>query len=140
MTVKNDLSKQLAKYKTDKLQEVKFTVIDFAKDVEISATRDAPFFISLNTTATEGMQGYEMEVKAIANGDDASPLPAYFEFGTGLSAVQILAPYPQWVKDVAMDFYVDGSGKLKGQPYLFSNLLRLEPEFIRKMRTLLKNK
>ena len=22
----------------------------------------------------------------------------YFEFGTGLSASQILAPYPQWVK------------------------------------------
>ena len=139
MSVQNDLSKQLARYKTDKLKEVKETVIDFAKNVEVAATRDAPFFISLNTTATEGMQGYEVEVKAIANSDEASLLPVYFEFGTGLSAKTILAPYPQWVKDYAWKFKRPIDGTLKGQPYLFSNLLRLEPEFIKNMRKLLKS-
>ena len=38
----------------------------------------------------------------------------YFEFGTGLSASQILAPYPQWVKDIAYEYYVSGKGTLIG--------------------------
>ena len=42
------------------------------------------------------------------NQSDPLTKAMYFEFGTGLSASQILAPYPQWVKDIAYEYYVSG--------------------------------
>ena len=63
-------------------------------------------------------------------------MAAYIEFGTGLSAQEILAPYPQWVKDIAMKFYVNGLGTLVGKPYLYNNFLRHEATFRKKLKEL----
>lgn len=44
---------------------------------------------------------------------------AYIEFGTGDFAKAYLAGKPQEVVDEAIKFYIDGSGKMPAQPYLF---------------------
>jgi len=49
-------------------------------------------------------------------------LAAYFEFGTGLSAREILAPYPQWIKDIAWQFYVNGLGYIERKNRIFIQL------------------
>ena len=48
-------------------------------------------------------------------------LDAYVEFGTGVSAKQILsgANYTQEIRDLAYTFYKNGLGTLHGRPYLF---------------------
>lgn len=63
-------------------------------------------------------------------------MAAYLEFGTGLSAGEILAPYPQWIKDISWKFFVTGQGTLKGKPYLYPNVLKGIPVFQKELKTL----
>ena len=133
--VNNQLTKMLSAYKKDMLVKLKEVVIDNAKELEILATRDAPNFITIDTKAVKGMRGYSLEVGVFGDND----LAAYWEFGTGLSARKILAPYPKEVKDLAWTFKGKVDGVLIGQPYLYPNYFILEPLFIRELQKLLKD-
>jgi len=137
--VNNKLTKLLSVYKKDMLVKLKKVVIDTAVNLEDSAVRDAPLFITIDKIAVEGMKGYEVDVAVKADPEEASALAAYFEFGTGLSARQILAPYPDYVKKLAWTFKGDVDGTLKGIPYFYPNYFRLEPIFMAKLQKLLKD-
>ncbi len=118
-SVKTDLQK----FKEDKLRAIKLQVMKVIKDTEIQAIQDAPNFIKIDGVIKDG--GFAGEVGVMGDAESkGGKIAAYIEFGTGLSAVSILAPYPQEVKDTAMAFYVNGQGTLIGSPYLFNNWLR----------------
>lgn len=113
----------LEKFKEEKLRVIRLEVMKVIKDTEIQATYDAPNFVKIDGVISDG--GYSGEVGVMGSSESKeSKMAAYIEFGTGLSAVQILAPYPQEVKDTAMAFYVNGQGTLTGSPYLFNNFLK----------------
>ena len=102
-------------------------------DVQILAMRDAPKFVNIDKKFTnKGLTG-EVGVMGEMEGNH---IAAYIEFGTGLSAREILAPYPQWIKDIAHEFYVSGQGKLKGKPYLYNNFLVIAEKFKRDLKEL----
>lgn len=137
----NTTSGNLSKYKDKQLREIKNLVVDTATTIEIEATRDAPrgehdsdVFINIDKTIRKG--GLEAEVGVMGE----NPLAAYFEFGTGLSARKILAPYPQWIRDIAWQFYVNGLGTLKGKPYFYPSVLKNEPIFDKELEKLIKEK
>ena len=137
--VDNKVTIHLKKYKESTVSEIKDHISDFATDVEISATRDAPNFLSIDKkfengglSAEVGVMGGQMVGENQSSGYN---IAAYWEFGTGLSAAEITAGYPQWVKDKAMEYYVSGKGTLIGSPYLFNNFLAHIPTFERKVRT-----
>src|SRR5690606_13669422 len=117
----NTVGKDLEKYRNDILKKVRDLIANTATELELAAikdlnqaSRDRDYmldaglpnlnFITINKSITE--KGYKAEVGVI--GDD--PLPAYIEFGTGLSAREILAPYPQEIQEIARKFYVNGQG------------------------------
>lgn len=131
MPVINTTSDNLKKYKDELIKKIRNLVMDSITNVEIAATRQAPDFVSIDKKFTNG--GLTGEVGVMGN----DPIAAYFEFGTGLSAEEILADYPQWVKDVAWEFYVNGQGTLKGKPYLFNNFLIEEAKFRQKLQEIL---
>ena len=54
-------------------------------------------------------KGLTAEVGVMGEND----LAAYFEFGTGLSAKEILSSYPQYVRIWLIKFYISGEGTLK---------------------------
>ena len=120
----NTTAKNLRNYSKKQLEAVKDLIADTATSIENQATRDAPSaedtdgFINIDKNFTN--KGFTAEVGVMAE----NKLAAYFEFGTGLSAKSILAPYPQYVKDVARAFYETGEGTLKGKPYLFPAVFR----------------
>ena len=132
----NTTTGNLQRYSKDTLKEIKSLVADITTQIEIDATRDAPMssggtkFISIDKEFTDN--GYTGEVGVMGEND----LAAYFEFGTGLSAREILAPYPQWIKDIAWKFFVTGQGTLKGKPYLYPNVLKGIPVFQRELKQL----
>ena len=137
--VNNRVTINLEKYKKNIVSEIKAHISDFATDVEISATRDAPNFLSIDKkfengglTAEIGVMGGQLVGENQSSGYN---IAAYWEFGTGLSAAEITSGYPQWVKDKAMEYYVSGKGTLIGSPYLFNNFLARIPTFERKVRT-----
>lgn len=121
----NALISDIEKYKEDTVKEIKGVIEDTATDVEIDAIRNAPQFIRSKIDKIFSNGGLTVVIGV----QGADPLPAYFEFGTGLSAKSILAPYPQWVKDIAMQFYVNGQGVLRGKPFLYPALLKAQVQF-----------
>ena len=113
------------------IKKIKDLVQDSITEVEILATRGAPDFVNIDKKFTEG--GLVGEVGVMGD----NPIAAYFEFGTGLSASEILANYPDWVKKIAWEFYVNGKGTLQGKPYLFSNFLVVEEKFKKELKQIL---
>ena len=133
MPVINTTSKNLAIYKTKLFRDVVRLVENAITDVQIAATMDAPKFVTINKKFTD--KGLTGEVGVM--GDmEGNHIAAYIEFGTGLDAQRILAPYPQWIRDIAYEFYVNGQGTLKGKPYLYNNFLKVAEKFKRDLKTL----
>ena len=133
MPVINTTSKNLSTYKTKMFRDVVRLVENAITDVQILAMRDAPKFVNIDKKFTDkGLTG-EVGVMGEMEGNH---IAAYIEFGTGLSAREILAPYPQWVKDIAHEFYVNGQGKLQGKPYLYNNFLVIAEKFKRDLKEL----
>ena len=136
----NTVTKDLKQYQTGVIIKIRKLVIDSLTRIEIMATRSLTRnstpelslnFIVVQKKISEG--GLQGEVGVMGS----DPLPAYIEFGTGLFAADILAPYPQWIKDIAMTFYVNGQGTLQGKPYLYNNFLIVKIEFEKKLQEIL---
>jgi len=135
----NTTGSHLNKYKEVQIREMKNLVADTVTDIEIEATRNVPDepasiqgmkFINIDKQFSKG--GLKGEVGVMGNNN----LAAYFEFGTGLSAVSILAPYPEWIKEIARKFYINGQGTLKGKPYLYPSVLKNFLIFKEKLRVI----
>ena len=139
--IQNTLTYDLNGYKDEVIAKTKQFFQQLIFKTNIEATRDTPKFVSIDNkfedkglTAKVGILGQQSVPK---NQSDPANVAVYFEFGTGLSAAQILAPYPQWVKDIAYEYYVSGKGTLIGKPYLFNNFLKNIETFERDLNSLL---
>jgi HK97 gp10 family phage protein len=70
----------------------------------------------------------------VSFGGQAAPYAPYVEFGTG-SGVNI----PEGFSAFAMQFYVNGKGTMKAQPYLIPAYIKYKKIFLRDMRKIAKN-
>ncbi|MDH5825768.1 hypothetical protein [Sphingobacterium faecium] len=138
----NTIGRDLEKYRKDKVKKIRNLVIDCTTKIERLANRSLAAnsseefnlnFISVDKVISEG--GLKGEVGVMGDND----LAAYFEFGTGLSAKEILSKYPKWVQDIAMKFWVNGRGLLEGKPYLFNNFLIVQAEFERELKKIMES-
>ena len=139
--IQSTLTYDLNGYRDEVISKTKQFIQQLIFQTNIEATRDAPQFVSIGNefedkglTGKVGVIGKQSVAK---NQSDPANMAAYFEFGTGLSASQILATYPQWVKDIAYEYYVSGEGTLIGKPYLFNNFLKNIETFERDLNALL---
>jgi hypothetical protein len=136
----NTTSDNLKKYKADQIRKMRYLVVDTVTTIEIEATRKAPvgedgdIFINIDKRFTNNDMTGEVGVMGENN------LAAYFEFGTGLSAREILAPYPEWIREIAWKFYINGLGTLKGKPYLYPSVLKNTEIFNKKLDEIVKEK
>ena len=139
--IQNTLAYDLNGYRDEVIAKTKQFIQQLIFQTNIEATRDAPKFVSIsNKFEDKGLTGKVGGIgkQSVAkNQSDPANMAAYIEFGTGLSASQILAPYPQWVKDIAYEYYVNGKGTLIGKPYLFNNFLKNIETFERYLNNLL---
>ena len=133
MPVINTTSKNLSTYKTKMFRDVVRLVENAITEVQILAMRDAPKFVNIDKRFTDkGLTG-EVGVMGEMEGNH---IAAYIEFGTGLSAREILAGYPKWIQKIAYEFYVNGQGTLQGKPYLYNNFLVIEEKFKKELKEL----
>lgn len=136
----NTTSDNLKKYKADQIRKMRYLVVDTVTDIEVEATRNAPVgedgdhFITIKSEFRDNDFTGEVGVWGENN------LAAYFEFGTGLSAREILAPYPEWIREIAWKFYINGLGTLKGKPYLYPSVLKNTEIFNKKLDEIIKEK
>ena len=124
--------KDLNKQEDIVIEAVKDILASTATDIERQAIAAAP----------SSWQGLQLSIKqridkvvednglnwrvGIQSGDPDFEIEAWLEFGTGLSARQILAnpQYTQEVRDIARRFYRNGQGRIVGQPYLMPAFFR----------------
>jgi len=124
--------KDLDKQEQVVIDAVKDALASAATDIEIEAIRNAP----------SSWQGRPLNIKqridkvaednglswrvGVQSGDPVFEIEAWLEFGTGLSAREILSnpQYTQEVRDIARRFYRNGQGRIIGQPYLMPAFFR----------------
>lgn len=143
----SELSKALKMYDKATIKEIKEIVADNGSNLQTRAIRtlngysgnqlESLNFINIVGQSKDNGLSFTVGVPSVST-DKKSHLPAYVEFGTGLSAKSILALYPEEVKQIAMQFFVNGRGTLIGHPYLFNNYQIVVTEFTKELNTFLK--
>ena len=73
-------------------------------------------------------------VGIVAFGGSPAPYAPYVEFGTGINV-----SIPEGFGAYAMQFYVNGKGTMKAQPYLIPAFIKYKKIFLRDMRKIAKN-
>jgi hypothetical protein len=114
------------------IEAVKDILSSTATDIEIEAIRNAPaswegqpLNIKQRIDKVAENNGLAWRV-GVQSGDPVFEIEAWLEFGTGLSAREILSnsQYTQEVRDIARSFYRNGRGRIIGQPYLMPAFFR----------------
>jgi hypothetical protein len=124
--------KDLDKQSDIVIEAVKDILASTATDIEIEAIRNAPSSWEgqplnikqrIDKVVEEGGLNWRVGVQS---GDPVFEIEAWLEFGTGLSAREILSnpQYTQEVRDIARRFYRNGQGRIIGQPYLMPAFFR----------------
>ena len=124
--------KDLDKQSDIVIEAVKDILASTATDIEIEAIRNAPSVWEgqplnikqrIDKVVEEGGLNWRVGVQS---GDPVFEIEAWLEFGTGLSAREILSnpQYTQEVRDIARRFYRNGKGRIIGQPYLMPAFFR----------------
>jgi hypothetical protein len=124
--------KDLDKQEDIVIEAVKDILASTATDIEIEAIRNAPsnwegqpLNIKQRIDKVAENNGLAWRV-GVQSGDPVFEIEAWLEFGTGLSAREILSnpQYTQEVRDIARRFYRNGRGRIVGQPYLMPAFFR----------------
>ena len=124
--------KDLDKQEQIVIDAVKDALANAATDIEIEAIRNAPsqwngqpLNIKQRIDKVADDNGLSWRV-GVQSGDSVFEIEAWLEFGTGLSAREILSnpQYTQEVRDIARRFYRNGQGRIIGQPYLMPAFFR----------------
>jgi hypothetical protein len=124
--------KDLDKQEQVVIDAVKDILASTATDIEIEAIRNAPsnwegqpLNIKQRIDKVAEDNGLSWRV-GVQSGDPVFEIEAWLEFGTGLSAREILSnpKYTQEVRDIARRFYRNGQGRIIGQPYLMPAFFR----------------
>jgi hypothetical protein len=114
------------------IEAVKDILSSTATDIEIEAIRNAPaswegqpLNIKQRIDKVAENNGLAWRI-GVQSGDPVFEIEAWLEFGTGLSAREILSnpQYTQEVRDIARSFYRNGRGRIIGQPYLMPAFFR----------------
>lgn len=74
----------------------------------------------------------------VASHGTNAKLAAYAEFGTGDFAALYLSSTPQYIKDLARQYYINGQGRLPSRPYLTPSYIRERKKFIENVKKIVK--
>lgn len=122
------------------IEAVKDALANTATDIEIEAIRNAPsqweglpLSIKQRIDKVAEDNGLTWRV-GVQSGSSDFEIEAWLEFGTGLSAKEILGrpEYTPEIRAIAQRFYRNGQGRIVGQPYLM-------PAFFRNTATLVQD-
>lgn len=130
-TVTNALKKKGAAIE----QGVKDQLLIAASNIELQANQDKPtgaIYISKNPSDS----GLTQTIEATFQSDPK--IAAYIEFGTGSGYKAIEGSLEPDARELARQFFVDGSGRMPARPYLLPAYYRYRKEFLSNLRKLVK--
>jgi hypothetical protein len=129
--------KDLDKQEQVVIDAVKYSLAITAVEIEIDAIRNAPNSYQIgDATINLSFIAQKIDKKSSDNGlswnvgidvpTSGEQWEAWMEFGTGLSARQILSnpQYSSEVREIARRFYRNGKGRIVGNPYIMPAFYR----------------
>lgn len=136
--------------------EIKLAVLDSATQIELDAIREAPIGIKQLIDKSSYNNGFAAEVGVVGltfhgpalpeelrhletRNSTSNLIPIYVEFGTGSSAAQYVPTLPAEIQAVARQYYINGQGTIKKQPYLIPAFLKEAPKFVEELKKILKD-
>lgn len=133
----NEAIDLINKKREEIVEVIKLTLSDAATNTESQAIASAPSSYRIgNEVINLGFIKQKINKKVIDNGlgfnvgldvpSQGDQWEAWIEFGTGLSAEQILggAQYTSEIKNQAQLFFRNGEGRIVGKPYLYPAFFR----------------
>ena len=114
-------------------EQVKASVVRNTEQIYEQALANAP--IDTGDLKRSGIKSFadNMLTGNVAFGGSLAPYAPYVEFGTG-SNVSI----PSGLEDFARQFYVNGEGRMKAQPFLFPAYFKYRKQFQADIRKIFK--
>lgn len=119
------------------IEAVKDVLVETATSIEVEATRNSPKSYQIGDASINlSFIGQKINKKVSNNGfswnvgldvpSSGEQWEAWMEFGTGLSAREILSnpQYSQEVRNIAKTFYRNGKGRIIGDPYFYPAVFR----------------
>ena len=115
---------------------IKQKLRDTADEILLDAKNDAPFGPGLSIKQRLDANPFDGGLRFEIGMQGTLDIDAYYEFGTGLSAQQILSNplYTNEMRDLAMMFFKDGKGRLRGTPYLFPNYIKHTANLVEELK------
>jgi hypothetical protein len=115
---------------------IKKKLRDTADEILLDAKNDAPFGPGLSIKQRLDANPFDGGLRFEIGVQGTLDIDAYYEFGTGLSAQQILSNplYTNEMRDLAMMFFKDGKGRLRGTPYLFPNYIKHTSNLVEELK------
>ena len=123
--------------KGDKAETIiKQKLRDTADEILLDAKNDAPFGPGLSIKQRLDANPFDGGLRFEIGMQGTLDIDAYYEFGTGLSAQQVLSNplYTNEMRDLAMMFFKDGKGRLRGVPYLFPNYIKHTANLVEELK------
>lgn len=131
ITGQKELFKKLAKFGEEAEQMVESITQVTAEEIATNAKQNAPVnFGKLKQSIHARKEGHLFHTVYVNN----VPIGAYVEFGTG-AFVDVPT---EWV-DMAWQFYVNGKGYLRPQPFLYPAYVRGKAQYEKDLRQLLES-
>jgi|APGre2960657404_1045060.scaffolds.fasta_scaffold03648_6 hypothetical protein len=115
-------------------RDVKAELLIRATQIELSANQYKPDGITIKRIPEDN--GFTQLVSAAHNTNPK--LAAYMEFGTGDFAAYFLGTNPQYIKDLARQYYVNGQGRLPSMPYITPAYIRERKKFLENVKKIVK--
>lgn len=114
------------------IEAVKDALANAATDIELEAIRNAPsqwegLPLSIKQRIDKVVEDNGLNWRVgVQSGSSDFEIEAWLEFGTGLSAREILSrpEYTPEIRAIAQRFYRNGQGRIIGQPYLMPAFFR----------------
>jgi hypothetical protein len=130
------------------VEAVKYSLASTATNIEIEATRNAPTSYQIGDARINlSFIRQKIGKKVLESGlfwqvgldvpSSGEQWEAWMEFGTGLSAREILSnpQYSAEVREIARRYYRNGKGRIIGQPYLMPAFYRNTANLVNDMVT-----
>ncbi len=121
----DELKKKMITIPKRVTDRIKLEILDSVTRIEIDAIGLAPIGVKQRIDKLISDSGLSGSVAV-----QGSVIYIYLEFGTGESAAEYLPGLPADIQAAAREFYINGEGKLKKQPYLIPAYMKESPKFI----------
>lgn len=140
----NEALKNIEKKGDDAVRGVKKILANEATDIELNAKINAKktfggeqlsYYQRINKVVDPGSKGLSWKVGLETENKDFE-IEAWLEFGTGLSAKQLLSgsEYDEDIRKLALTFFRDGRGTIPASPYLFPAFFKVRSRIVDKIK------